>query len=59
MSRAIVIQNLAPESSGTQYAVCTHGQAWEGRFKRNVLFIDLWCETEDEARAYAHRMEHP
>jgi hypothetical protein len=41
------------------FAVVRHGQAFEGNWQRNVLFVDRWYEKEDDARADAHRSNYP
>lgn len=42
-----------------QYAVVSRAQTWVGQFKRNTLVVEYWYETEDEARAHAHRLLFP
>ena len=41
------------------FAVVSHGEAFDGKWKRKVLFVHGWHEKEDDARAEAHRMEYP
>lgn len=57
--RPILLQNITARNSGEQWVVGRVGEAFEGKWKRRCIFIEGWCETEDEARALAHRLEHP
>ena len=59
MSRyTFVIREIGGEDQEA-WAVVQHGEAYEGKWKRKVLFVLGWYTTEDAARADAHRANHP
>ena len=56
--KSFVIREVGGEDS-KPFAVVTHGEAFEGKWKRKVLFVEMWHRSEDDARAHAHRNNHP
>jgi hypothetical protein len=58
MAKHFVIKEIG-SLDPTPFAVVSHGTAMDGKYRRKVLFVHHWYETEDEARASAHRAEYP
>lgn len=56
--KSFVIREIGGEDS-KPFAVVRHGRAFQGKWEREVLWVQDWHETEDQARAYAHRDNHP
>ena len=53
-----VIKEVGANDS-RRFAVVSHGEAFEGKYKRKCLWVHDWYRTEDEARASAHSFEFP
>jgi hypothetical protein len=58
MEKAFVIREVGSEDR-KRFAVVTHGEAFEGKWKRRCLWVGSWYEKEDDARADAHRQNYP
>jgi hypothetical protein len=54
-NKSFVIKDLSSGES-SEFAVVTHGEAFEGKWKRKVLFIHDWFNKLDDACACAYRM---
>jgi hypothetical protein len=58
MPKYFVIREIGAEDS-KQFAVVTHGEGYDGKWKRQCLWVHDWFVKEDDARAFAHHMEYP
>lgn len=60
MNKSVVIKEIGCNDT-LQWAVAKHGIAYDqqGKNRRKVMFVSQWYATEDEARASAHRDNHP
>jgi len=56
--KAFVIREVGGDDHKA-WAVVEHGDAFQGKWKRKCLWIHGWYEREDDARADAHRTNHP
>lgn len=57
MVKAKVLRELACEDS--KCYVVVHDAVARDSLLKPCLVVDGWFENEDEARACAHRLEHP
>lgn len=53
-----VIKEIGAEDS-KPFAVVSHGEGLDGKWRRKCLWVHDWFQNEHDARAYAHSMEYP
>lgn len=58
MTKAFVVKQIGFDDY-KEWAVVSHGEAYDGKWKRRCLWVHGWYEKEDDARADAHRLEYP